>query len=143
MGRRNTKPINSRLRKSTTVAFFYKPRGQRWPLIALLSLRVSLHCRNSVESVWALINITLRNISHAKFYTSKQVIQKMIHIFPLYFNSSNPGHPGEYPVLALGPLFEQTRLRTTRLCYISNFKQLSPQKTILKYILLANQDPLV
>ena len=56
----------------------------------------------------------------------------------VYFFGSKPGHPGEDLFWTLEPLYEQTRLSTTRQFYIPNFKQLSLEKKIFKYILLAN-----
>ena len=50
----------------------------------------------------------------------------------MYFFGSNPGHPGEDPFLDPGATIKQTRLCTTRQCYISHFKQLSLKK-IFKY----------
>ena len=47
----------------------------------------------------------------------------------------NPRHPKEDPFWTLGPLFEQTKLRTARQCYIPNFKQLSLEKRFFKFIL--------
>ena len=45
--------------------------------------------------------------------------------FPGNFYGSNPEHLWDDPYWTLGPLFEQTRLRTTRQGYLPNFKQLS------------------
>ena len=43
---------------------------------------------------------------------------------------ANPGHSGGDPYWTLGPLFEQTRFRTTRQGYIPHFKSRkeNPQK---------------
>ena len=76
------------------------------------------------ETAWALTNITLGNTCQANF-------MHLRHFFGL-----NPGHPGVDPFWTLGPPFEQTRLSTTRQCYIPNFMQLSLEK-IFKHTLLA------
>ena len=43
----------------------------------------------------------------------------------MYFYGSNLGPPGPEPSWTLGPSFEQTWWKTTRQCYIPNFKHLS------------------
>ena len=75
-----------------------------------------------------LANTTWVNTCHAKFHASVVRVQ----YFSVYFFGSNPGHPGEDPFKILGPLFEQTRLSTTRQCYIPNFKQLGLDKKIFQ-----------
>ena len=51
---------------------------------------------------------------------------------------------GEDPFWTLGPVFKQTSFRTTRTCYIQNYKQLSLailENLIFKYTLLAKSGP--
>ena len=52
----------------------------------------------------------------------------------MYLFGSNPGHPGEDPFWTLGQPFEQTRLRATRQCDVSNFK------TVTKGIILKSDN---
>ena len=46
----------------------FETRGQKWPVIIHLSLRVSLF---KSDSAWALTNITSGKICHAKFHASE------------------------------------------------------------------------
>ena len=62
------------------------------------------------------------------------VLQKIFIFF--YFYGLNIRPPGAGPPCAQGPLFAQTWLRTTRQCYIPNFKHLSQvvlKKKIFEY----------
>ena len=78
------------------------------------------------ESAWALTNITSGNTCHAKFHASEASgSEEEDLIFSVYFFDLNLGHPGEDPFWTLGPLFDQTRLSTTRQYYIPNFKRVS------------------
>ena len=64
-------------------------------------------------------------------HMSLMVLKKRIfgYLF-VYFYCSNPGTSELGPIWILGPAFEQTWLRTTRQCYIPNYKHLS--KVVLK-----------
>ena len=48
----------------------------------------------------------------------------------MYFYASNPEAPGVRPFSTLGPWVGQTWKRTTKQCYISNFKHL--RQVVLK-----------
>ena len=53
-----------------------------------------------------------------------------VFILHMYFYAANPGARGIRPFWTLRPWFEQTWLRTTRQCYIPNFKHL--RQVVLK-----------
>ena len=69
-------------------------------------------------------------------HLSKVVLQKIFIFFSIYFYGLNIGPPGAGPSCTQEPSFEQTWLRTTRQCYIPNFKHLSqvvPKKKVFEY----------
>ena len=68
---------------------------------------------------------------HIKFQTSGQSSSAEDFFF-IYFYGLNIGPPGAGPSCIQGPSFEQTWLRTTRKCYVPNFKHLS--QVVLKKI---------
>ena len=84
------------------------------------------------------MGITSGNTCHAIFHASEASGSEEgdLNIFPFIW--FKPRTPWEDSFGTLGPLFEHTKLKTTRQCYIPNFKQLSLEKKICKYILLAN-----
>ena len=71
------------------------------------------------ESAWALTNIISGNICHAKFHPSEADGSEE-EDFNIFLSISMV-------------LFEQTRLRATRPCYIPNFRQLSLEQKIFKH----------
>ena len=66
-------------------------------------------------------------MQHNKFQASlsQVVLKKIFEYFSMYFYGLNIGPPGAGPSWTQGPSFEQTWLRTTRQCYILNFRHLS------------------
>ena len=70
-------------------------------------------------------------------HLSQTVLKKKIfEYFSMYFYGLNLGRPAAGPFWNLGPSFEQTWYRTTRQCYIPNFKHLSQvvlKKMIFEY----------
>ena len=83
----------------------------------------------------------LRNTCPAKFHASEASGSEKDDLYIFLCISMVQTHDTlERIHFGPGPLFEQTRLRTTRQCYIPNFKQLSLEK-IFNYILLAKPGP--
>ena len=77
-------------------------------------------------------------MQHNKFQASlsQVVLKKIFEYLSMYFYGLNPGPPRLGPSWTLGPSFEETWKRTTRQCYIPNFKHLSQvvlKKKILEY----------
>ena len=67
---------------------------------------------------------------------SQVVLKKIFEYFSMYFYGLNLGTPCLGPSWTLGPSFEKPWYRTTRQCYIPNFKHLSQvilKKKILEY----------
>ena len=81
-------------------------------------------------------------LSNATYQISN--IRQEEDILSMHIYGSNLGPFCAGPSWTLGPWFEQIWLRTTRQCYVSNFKDMSQavlEKNICRYISLLNRSP--